>query len=202
VLANNPGEDYDSKHNMETVAEKREWTTEALMRLPQDGRKRELLGGELLVSPTGFHHGYIASRLSTALLEFALKRRLGLVVDSSTGFRLRNGDCLSPDVSFVRKERLRKGITQQFFQGAPDLAIEVLSPGESHSSISRKLAAYFKDETRVAWVVNPRNRSVRVYHSAKRSKCLQAGDCLEGEGVLPGFSLSVATLFELPDFGS
>lgn len=184
------GEDYDYSHHMETVVEKREWTTEALMGLPRDGRKRELLGGELLVSPTDFHHGYISSRLSTALLEFALKHRLGLVVDSSTSFHLRNGDCLSPDVSFVRKERLKNGITRQFFQGAPDLAIEVLSPGESRSSISRKLAAYFKDGTRLAWVVNPKDRSVRVYHSAKRSKCLRAGDCLEGEAVLPGFSFT------------
>jgi Uma2 family endonuclease len=187
---------------MQTVAEKRGWTTKALRRLPRDGQKRELLGGELLVSPTGFQHGYISSRLSTALLAFALKHRLGLVVDSSTGFRLKNGDCLSPDVSFVRKERLKKGITRQFFQGAPDLAIEVLSPGESRASIGRKLAVYFGDGTRLAWVVNPTECTVQVYYTPKRSKRLRDADCLEGEAILPGFSLPVASLFEIPDFGA
>ncbi len=80
---------------MQAVADRKEWTEEALRALPQDGRKYELLAGELVVSPTGFQHGYIALRLATAMLEFALKHRLGVVVDSSTGFRMSNGDCFA-----------------------------------------------------------------------------------------------------------
>lgn len=187
---------------MQAVIEGKEWTEEALMALPHDGQKYEVLGGELVVSPTGVQHGYISSRLLAALLDFALNHRLGLVVDSSTGFRLRQGDCLSPDASFVRRERLEKELTQKFFPGAPDLAVEVLSPGESLAAIDKKLVAYFADETRLAWVINPKEKTVRVHHSAKRAKTLRAGDCLDGEDLLPGFSFPVAVLFELPDFGS
>ena len=187
---------------MQAIIEGKEWTEEALMALPRDGRKYELLEGELVVSPTGVQHGYISSRLLAALLEFALKHRLGLVVDSSTGFRLKTGDCLSPDASFVRRERLEKELTQKFFPGAPDLAVEVLSPGESLAAIDKKLAAYFADETRLAWVINPKDQTVRVHHSPRRCKMLRAGDCLDGEDLLPGFTFPVAALFQLPDFGS
>src|ERR1039457_6201905 len=187
---------------MQAVIEGKDWTDEALMALPRDGRKYEVLGGDLVVSPTGVQHGYISSRLLAALLEFALKHRLGLVVDSSTGFRLKHGDCLSPDASFVHRERLGKELTQKFFPGAPDLAVEVLSPGESLAAIDNKLAAYFADETRLAWVIDPKDQTVRVHHSPKRSKTLRAGDSLDGEDLSPGFAFPVAVLFELPDFGS
>ena len=201
MLAIRAHDDYLYR-NMQAAVEHKEWTDEALMALPRNGQKHELLGGELVVSPTGVQHGYIASRLLAALLEFALKHRLGLVVDSSTGFRLKHGDCLSPDASFVRRERLGKELTQKFFPGAPDLAVEVLSPGESLVAIDKKLAAYFADKTRLAWVINPADQTVRVHHSPKRCKTLSAGDCLDGEALLPGFTFPVAALFELPDFGS
>ena len=187
---------------MQAIIEGKEWTEESLMALPHDGQKYEVLGGELVVSPTGVQHGYISSCLLAALLDFALNHRLGLVVDSSTGFRLRQGDCLSPDASFVRRERLGKGLTEKFFPGAPDLAGEVLSPGESLAAIDKKLAAYFADETRLAWVINPKEQTVRVQHSAKRAKTLRAGDSLDGEDLLPGFTFPVAALFEFPNFGS
>ena len=195
------GKDY-LLSEMRTGTDKHEWTPETLMGLPRDGKKYEVLGGKLLVSPTGFHHGFVSSRLATALLAFALKHRLGLVVDSSTGFRLKNGDCLSPDVSFVRKERLRAGITRSFFPGAPDLAVEVLSPRESKTSLLRKLTAYFANGTRLVWVVDLKKRVAHVHHSPKRSMVLRGGDSLEGEDVLPGFTLPLADLFELPDFGA
>src|ERR1039458_5156703 len=93
---------------MQALIERKAWTEEALMAPPHDGQKYEVLGGELVVSPTGVQHGYISSRLLAALLDFALNHRLGLVVDSSTGFRLRHGDCLSPDASFVRRSEERR----------------------------------------------------------------------------------------------
>jgi len=186
---------------MQAAVERKEWTDEALMALPRDGQKYELLGGELVVSPTGFEHGYLALRLASAIMTFALKHRLGIVVDSSTGFRMKSGDCLSPDVSFVRGERLGKEITKKFFPGAPDLAVEVVSPGETMASIDKKLVAYFTNQTRLAWVINPKDQTVRVHHSPKRAKTLRAGDSLDGEDLLPGFAFPVAALFEFPDFG-
>jgi Uma2 family endonuclease len=187
---------------MQATAERKEWTDEALMALPRNGRKHELLGGELVVSPTGFQHGYLSLRLASALMAFALKHRLGMVVDSSTGFRMKNGDCLSPDISFVGKERLpgRKAISPGFFQGAPDLAVEVISPGESQKRLEQKLAQYFAEGTRLAWVVNPKDRTVCVYTSPEHSTTLHEGDQLEGAPVLPGFAFPLKELFEIPDF--
>jgi Uma2 family endonuclease len=184
--------------------ERKEWTDEALMALARGGQKHERLGGKLAVSPTGFQHGYVSSRLSTALLAFALKHRLGVVVDSSTAFRMKSGDCLSPDVSFVGKERLRgrKRMPTKFFQGAPDLAVEVLSPGESRRRLRQKLAQYFANGTLLAWVVNPKDRTVEVFDSPGHSRALSEHGQLDGGSVLPRLALPVGAIFEMPDFDS
>jgi Uma2 family endonuclease len=189
---------------MQAALERKEWTDEALMALPRDGQKYELLGGELAVSPTGFQHGYISSRLLAALLAFALEHRLGVVVDSSTGFRMKSGDCLSPDVSFVGKERLRgqKQTSTKFFQGAPDLVVEVVSPAENQRKLEQRLAQYFAEGTRAAWVVNPKKGTVSVWGSPGHSKILREGEQLDGGRLLPGFRFPIKELFEMPDFDS
>lgn len=186
---------------MQAFVERTEWTDEALMALPRDGQKYEVLVGELAVSPTGFQHGYLALRLASALMAFALKHRLGVVVDSSTGFRMKSGDCLSPDVAFVARERLRgqKELSTKFFQGAPDLVVEVLSPGESRRKLKQKLAQYFADGTRVAWVVNPKDHTVSVYGSPEHSDIRREGEQLDGGALLPGFWFPINELFEIPD---
>jgi Uma2 family endonuclease len=178
------------------------WTDEALMALPHDGQKYELLGGELVVSPTGFEHSYISLRLAAPLLEYVLSRRLGVVADSSAGFRMTHGDVLSPDVSFVRKERLGKELTRKFFAGAPDLAVEVLSPDDRPAAVRKKLAEYFANGTRLAWVIDPRRRNVAVYHSPQRFEPVSASGSLEGGEVVPGFNFPVAKLFAEPELGS
>lgn len=189
---------------MQAAVDRKDWTDDALMALPRDGQKSELLAGELVVSPTGFQHGYLALRLASALMDFALNHRLGVVVDSSTGFRMKDGDCLSPDVSFVGKERLprQKQISTGFFHGAPDLAVEVTSPGENQRMLEQKLVQYFANGTRVAWVVNPKDRTVSVYSSPERVNILRERAVLEGEPLLSGFTFSLQKLFEIPDFDS
>ncbi len=174
------------------------------MALPRDGQKYEVLGGELAVSPTGFQRGYLASRLASVLMAFVLKHRLGLVVDSSTGFRMNGGDCLSPDVSFVRKERLRgeKRIPTKFFEGAPDLVVEVISPGENQRKLKRKLTQFFANGTRTAWVVNPKDRAVSVWGSPEHPDVLREGGQLDGGSLLPGFGFPIKELFQVPDFDS
>jgi Uma2 family endonuclease len=173
------------------------------MALPRDGRKYELLEGEILVSPTGFRHGYIGIRLAAVLMDFALKNGLGVAVDSSTGFRMKSGDCLSPDVSFVRKERLPKTeeALGRFFEGGPDLAVEVISPGERKKPVERKLEQYFGNGSKLVWIVNPSRRTVVVYHSVEKFETLRDGDKLDGELVLPGFVFPVSELFDMPIFG-
>jgi len=100
----------------------------------------------------------------------------------------------------VRKERL--GMTKKFFKGAPDLAAEILSPEDTGAAMHKKLLEYFADGTRLAWVVDPENRSVLVYRSPDTSTLLRAGDYLDGQDILPGFTFPVSDLFEVPNFRS
>ena len=173
------------------------WTEEALMALPKDGFKRELLNGEIVMSPAGSEHGIIAVAICAELRAHVRRRKLGAVFDSSTGFRLTRDDVLSPDAAFVTYPRLSvlARNPRGFFPGAPDLVVEVLSPTDSLTSISEKMASYFAHGTRLAWVINPVERNAHVYRSSEAGRLLRVADALDGEDVLPGFRLPLAELF-------
>ena len=120
------------------------WTEAELEALPEDGFIHEVVNGELVMSPkNNFWHGDICMRLSTALNNFVTAHRLGVVLESSTGFWMHNRNCRAPDVSFIPKERLKRlGFrprTRQFFPGAPDLAVEILSPNNTRAEIDERL---------------------------------------------------------------
>src|SRR2546428_10195084 len=117
----------------EAASAKRIWTEAELQSLPDDGYLHEVVNGELVMSPKNdFFHGRICTRLSTALGNFVAQRRLGVVLDSSTGFWMHNRNCRAPDISYISKQRLAQASfsprARRFFPGAPDLAIEILSP--------------------------------------------------------------------------
>jgi len=182
-----------------------EWTDEELMALPDDGFKRELVNGEIVMSPAGLNHGDIINVLSAALTTFALERKLGRTFDGQTGFRMRSQDLLSPDISFISRSRLAgmRRAPAGFFRGSPDLAVEVLSPGESVGHAEEKVAQYFENDTKLAWIVNPINRTVQVYTTGRTpDRMLRTGDSLDGGSLLPGFTFPVADLFADYDFGN
>src|SRR5580765_1061437 len=108
---------------------KKVWTESNLEALPDDGYNHEVVNRDLVMSPkNNFQHGDICVRLLSALNAFVQAQRLGVVLDSSTGFWMANRNCRAPDISFVGKSRL-KGLKRPpttFFQGAPDLAVEIL----------------------------------------------------------------------------
>ena len=177
------------------------WTEKKLMQLPDDGNVYELVGGELAMSQAGFEHGDISAELLAELRLYVKTRQLGRVVGASTGFWMKTGNARSPDVSFISKERLQgRRPSKKFFQGAPDLAVEVVSPHDKWREVSKKISEYFDNGARLVWVVNPEDRTVLVYHSPQPDRILKAGDLLEGEQVVPGFSMSVADLFAEWDF--
>ncbi len=172
------------------------------MALPDDGQKRELVNGEIIMVPAGAEHGYIAVRLISALDAFVRTTRLGAIFDSGTGFWMVSGNCRAPDASFVRKERLAgsKRPPKGFFHGAPDLAVEILSPNDTIEGIHGKLLEYFENGTALVWVVNPEEQTVLVYHAPQPDQLLRPGMTLDGERLLPGFSLAVGELFAELDF--
>jgi Uma2 family endonuclease len=189
---------------MTVSAERKIWTDEEFMALSDRGGDRyELVNGEVrTISNSGMEHGNIGTFLGGVIELYARTNRLGVTCDSSTAFALKSGNKRSPDISFVSKERLQglRRIPKGFFQGAPDLAIEVISPNNTFAEIHDKLVEYFDNGCRLAWVVNPSERSVLVYHQPQPDKLLKISDNLDGEQVLPGFILPVAELFVELDF--
>lgn len=184
--------------------EKKVWTDEAFMALPDDGQHYEIVNGELIdMGNSGALHGYICSLLLAALINYILPKKLGVILDSSTAFKMKNGNKRSPDISFFAKERLQ-GMTELpsgFLEGAPDLAVEVLSPGNTIEEIDEKIAEYFENGARLVWVISPTQHYVLVYRSAQEpDRLLKSADALDGEDVIPGFTLPVADLFQKLSF--
>ncbi len=183
---------------------KKIWTDQAFMALPDDGQHYEIVNGELVdMGNSGALHGYICSLLLAALMSYILPKKLGVILDSSTAFKMKNGNKRSPDISFFAKERLQ-GMTELpsgFLEGAPDLAVEVLSPGNTIEEIDEKIAEYFENGARLVWVISPTQHYVLVYRSAQEpDRLLKSADSLDGEDVIPGFTLPVADLFQKLSF--
>lgn len=170
-------------------------TEQDLRRMPKDGRKYELVDGEIRMSPAGGRHGQVIIRLSARLERFVSERRLGAVLDSSTGFRLPGGNVRSPDVSFIATERLPHGrVPEDFPDLAPDLAVEVLSPDDRPRPVLDKVGEYLAAGTRLVWVIDPRRQRAAVYRSLTDVRQVGPDEALDGEDVLPGFTCLLTDL--------
>ncbi|HAB15499.1 MAG TPA: Uma2 family endonuclease [Verrucomicrobiota bacterium] len=181
------------------------WTEADLAALPEDGFQHEVVNGELVMSPkNNFYHGDICSRLLAALVNFNQRHRLGAVLDSSTGFWMNNRNCRAPDISFLTKARLRgaqfRRHTNRFFPGAPDLAVEILSPHNTRSEITERLKDFFASGAQIAWVIDPEAETVEVCHSPSQRRLLGSGADLDGEHLLPGFRQPIADFFQPGDW--
>jgi Uma2 family endonuclease len=163
----------------------------------------ELVEGTLVEKPMGYAEAELALRLGAFLLDFVTRHKLGIVAGADGPLRITPSLFRLPDVSFVSWDRLpgRKRPKTAIAPIAPDLAVEVLSKGNSKAEIALKLREYFEAGTRLVWLVDPRTRSVRVHTSPSDSTRLDAdtGAALDGGLVLPGFRLPLTDLFPLAD---
>ena len=187
---------------MTIASERKIWTDEEFMALPEDGRY-ELVNGELVnMGNSGMEHGEIGSFLGGSLSLYVRSHKLGAICDSSTAFAMKTGNKRSPDVSFIAKERLQgvKRLPKGYFQGSPDLAVEILSPSNTVEEIHDKIVEYFENGTRLLWVIHPDEQYVLVYHSPSPDRLLRLEDSLDGEEIISGFSLPVAELFAELEF--
>lgn len=173
----------------------RVFTADELLRLPDDGSRYELVRGELRkMSPAGYDHGDIAMTIGAHLKMFVRAHRLGKVFAAETGFLLsRNPDTLlAADVTFVRAERvLPRG--PGFFPGPPDLAVEVISPSDLYSAVREKTREWLRGGTRAVVVVDPRTMDIDVHRA---TGAVRVENTLTVEDILPGWSMSVAEIFE------
>src|SRR6266851_899382 len=162
------------------------WTEAEIQALPNDGYIHEVIDGELVMSPkNNFEREHIGTRLLTALENFNQAHRLGAVLGSNFGCWMQNRNCRAPDISFIPKARLRSlgfaPSTRKFLPGAPDLAIEILSPGNTRSEIDARLRDFFSSGTQIAWIISPDDESVEVCHSLTSRALLGSGANMDGE---------------------
>jgi Uma2 family endonuclease len=176
-------------------------TADELLVMPKDGFRYELVKGELKrVPPTGREHGGVTMELASPLHLYVKLNRLGRVYAAETGFKLEsNPDTVrAPDIAFVRAERIEAaGRVQGYGEGAPDLAVEVLSPGNTKREMAEKVEQYFAAGARLVWVVSPKLKTVTVYRSLTDITTLTEKDTLDGGEVVPGFQIPVAEIFAI-----
>lgn len=174
-------------------------TADELLTLPRGKYRYELVKGELLqMAPAGFEHGTVSMRFAIMLGQFVMTSRLGEVTGPDTGFKIASDPdtVRAPDVAFVRRERIQEtGRPQGFWPGAPDLAVEVISPGDTYTAVEEKVNDWLEAGTRMVIVMNPRTRTMMVYRSPAEVTRLTESDTLALGDVVAGFSCRVSELF-------
>jgi len=157
----------------------------------------ELIDGILVEKAMASYESYLGGILLTYVNNFLEIHDLGVALDAKGYLRLFPGRIRIPDVSFISWKRMPNQTLpdEKIWSLSPDLAVEILSEDNTEAEMEQKLADYFGSGTKLAWLVDPATRTVRVYTSPKKAKLLTENDTLDGGKVLPGFSLSIKKWF-------
>jgi Uma2 family endonuclease len=181
--------------------ESRAITAEELCRMPDDGFRYELVAGRLRkMTPAGSLHGVIGMRLAVAISVHVDQHQLGVLFAADTGFELAsNPDTVrAPDISYVSRARIPTcGIPRTYWPGAPDLAVEILSPTDVRSELDEKIEEYLTYGVRQVWFVEPLARRVTIHRPHAKPEVLNEGDTLDGDDLLPGFRYPLSRLFSV-----
>ena len=179
---------------------KKDWVTaQQLAEMPDDGYRYELVRGEIRkMPPSSEEHGLVSANVAGDLIPYVRLNGLGRVVIGETGYLLEsNPDHVrAPDVSFIRQERVSPpGQRRSFVQGAPDLAIEVLSPSNRSGQMAEKVADYLATGCRMVIVIDPEQRTATVHIPGQEPQVLSEADSMDGGDVVPGWQMPVGEIF-------
>ncbi|MEX2188713.1 MAG: Uma2 family endonuclease [Pirellulales bacterium] len=175
-------------------------TAETFFSYPNEGRRLELVAGEIReMSPCGFDHGALMIHLGSLLMDFARKDCAVRLASGDVGFVIaRNPDTvLAPDIAVVRSDRIPATGCPRFVEGAPDLAVEIVSPSDRASDVEAKARHWIGCGARVVWVVHGAKKTVTVYLAGGKRSTLVSNETLDGGDVLPGFACDVRRIFEV-----
>ncbi len=166
--------------------------------MPNDGHRYELVRGELIKMPFGSAlHGSTAANMLVSLASHVESKGLGTVYMAGTGFIIgTNPDHVrAPDASFVSRDRVQD--TEFYFRGAPDLAVEVISPDELYFDVDEKIADWLEAGPImvIAVLLNTHRHIVKVYRSRKYLTTLTEEDTPDGGDVVPGWTIPVREIF-------
>ncbi len=184
------------------MATKARVTAQDLWRLGEGDTRRELVNGEVIeMAPVGGIHGRVTSRICRRLEKHVERHGGGEVVVGDVGFVLNLPNdperVRAPDVAFVSTQMLPEGrLPEGFLQGAPDLAVEVLSPSDNPVDVQQKVRDYLEGGGRLVWVIAPPARTITVYRADGSARLVREPESLEGEDVLPGLTIRLAELFQ------
>lgn len=174
-------------------------TIEEFYEKAMEGFRGELVRGELKETmPTSILHGIIAGRIAVIIGFFLMQNKIGEVLTAETGFRLfvNERTVRVPDVAFLSNEKLAEiEDFSKFFNGTPDLAVEVISPSESYDEVQGKLEDYLAAGVKIVWIVRPKQKSVTVYNSLFDFKTFQEDEEISGGEVLPDFKCRLQDIF-------
>lgn len=155
-------------------------------------------GKLIIMSPTGSESGKRNGDLFGQVWYWNRQNKLGIVFDSSTGFKLSNGATRSPDVSWIASQRWNTLTDKQkrgFAPIDPDFVIELMSPTDDLAITQRKMAEYIDCGIKLGWLINPDEKEVEIYRLGKDKEILSNPNNLSGENLLPGLTLDLADIF-------
>ncbi|MEX2213574.1 MAG: Uma2 family endonuclease [Phycisphaeraceae bacterium] len=181
-----------------TSPKSRTITAAQLLAMGDIGRCELIRGNLIMMSPAGYQHGGIIGNIHGLLWTYVRKHGLGVVLGAETGFLLDlNPDTVrAPDVAFIRKDRLPPSDDVKFFRGAPDLAVEVLSPEDRAGEVMKKIGDWLSGGAASVWIVNPKKRIITAYHADQTTVTYRAGETLKDDPAVPGFKMHVNEVFE------
>jgi Uma2 family endonuclease len=182
---------------MSSVAQ-RILTAEEFAQLPEAHKHQELVRGEVVdTAPSGALRGAITANIAARLAAWAQGSGHGCVSVASGYIVSRGLDTVrGPDISYLRADGVPAGgVPEGFWVGAPDLAVEVVSPSETADEVREKVRDFLAAGTPLVWTVYPRTREVVVHTPDGMARTFGADDVIEYPEVLPGFSCRVAELF-------
>ena len=164
----------------------------------KENRLCELVEGTLVEKAVGFEESRVALQLGQLINVLSRRGRPGDLRRRRRHDADRSGSGTDPDVSFISWERLpgRESPREPVPDLAPDLAVEVLSEGNTPAEMRRKVGEYFDAGVQLVWLIDPRKRTAQVYTSPTHSIEVRADQSLDGGDVLPGFSVGLADLLD------
>ncbi|MCS7186370.1 MAG: Uma2 family endonuclease [Armatimonadetes bacterium] len=179
--------------------EAKKMTLDEVKQLNPDEQPGELVRGVFLpMSRPTIQHGRLMARIARLIGNFVETKMLGEVIVGDSGFVLDKEEqtLRGPDVAFISKERIpSEGLPDDWWEGAPDLAVEIVSRSQTAHELARKALDYLQAGTKIVWVVDPESKTVAVYTPPNHIRILREDETLDGGDVLPEFKVQVKELF-------
>ncbi len=167
-------------------------------RNPDYNFERNSQGDLIIMSPTGGETGKCNSELIIQLGIWNKKHKLGVLFDSSTGFKLANGANRSPDVAWIKQERwdnLTEEKKLKFPPLCPDFIIELRSPSDSLTRLQAKMQEYMENGCQLAWLIDQETKQITIYRVGKEIEIIDNPVTISGEDILPEFVLDFAEIW-------